>query len=391
MVHPRITGLDGSQNETKNSIMNSTHQALAAREQMLAIVSHDIKNPLSVIQLEAQMLIKMASYQSENAFAEEVRNQANRILKTTERLKGLIVDLLEKSKSNDGLSCLNKSLCNVSKIFTDVLESNEPLILEKKISTTTSFAKDLRMTLDNNKMFQVLANLVGNAIKFTPIGGVIHLAIEEKEAEYLFSISDNGPGLKPSDLNSVFEKYWTAGVKGCSGTGLGLFICKTIVDAHGGHIFAENLPESGSRFWFTLPKECQEMAVNYLAKDNKRKILVIDDDNDLREVISWALGKEGFAIHSYADPKEALKNLKKGKHVPSLMVVDFQMEGMMGSEFIMQKMQIELPEVRECPVFLISASSEEAQEKISSDYYVEMIGKPLDLESLVQKIKLYVH
>jgi CheY-like chemotaxis protein len=107
-------------------------------------------------------------------------------------------------------------------------------------------------------------------------------------------------------------------------------------------------------------------------------------------VISWALGKEGFAIHSYSDPKEALKNLKKGKHIPSLMVVDFQMEGMMGSEFIRQKMQIEMPEVRECPVFLISASSEEAQEKVSSDYYVEMIDKPLDLESLVQKIKLYV-
>ena len=109
-------------------------QTWANREQMLAIVCHDMKNPLCIIQLEAQMLLKVAEQHCMNLFSEEVKNQANRILKTTDRLKTLIVDLIDKNKSEEGLFTLHKMDCDLSQLFQEVIEANRPLVKEKNLS-----------------------------------------------------------------------------------------------------------------------------------------------------------------------------------------------------------------------------------------------------------------
>src|SRR5690606_19046238 len=151
-----------------------------------------------------------------------------------------------------GLSNLKKSECDAAKLFQEVLDANRPLIKQKELLVRTHLPGAVRLSLDRNKMFQVLNNLLSNAIKFTTPNGNIELTLEERESHYIFSVSDDGPGLRTSELNRVFEKYWSG--RESSGTGLGLFICKTIVEAHGGHISVENLPEKGTRFFFTLPK-----------------------------------------------------------------------------------------------------------------------------------------
>lgn len=359
------------------------HNAYAAREQMLAVVSHDIRNPLSAIELEAQMLLKIASREADTTMASNVSARANRILKTTERLKTLINDLLDKNKCEVGLSTLDKQPCDAAKLFSDVLDSFETLIREKNLTVMASIPLELNIEFDKSKMYQVVSNLIGNAIKFTPAFGRINLKIEELKNEYHFSVTDNGPGLNSNEVNQVFEKYWTGGITGRSGTGLGLFICKTIIDAHGGQIGAENLSSGGARFWFSLSKP------ENLSPDKKKKILVIDDDEDLREVISWALDKEGFAVQSYSCPQMALENLRSGKHFPQLMVVDFQMDEMKGTEFLRYKNEIQLNSVHECPVVMISASPEEVEES-QNELFKKILPKPLDLEALIKNVKSYV-
>lgn len=359
------------------------HKAYAAREQMLAVVSHDIKNPLSAIQLEAEMLLRVADRDDNSTIANDVRAQARRILKTTDRLKALIADLLDRNKSEVGLSSLTKNESDVSKLFQDVLDSFSTLILEKNLTLTAQMPVELTLELDKNKMYQVMSNLVCNAIKFTPAYGKIHITIEELEHEYHFSVTDDGPGLDPNELEQVFEKYWTGSLTGRSGTGLGLFICKTIIEAHGGHIGAENLIDGGARFWFSLSKP------EVLAQDKKQKILVIDDDDDLREVISWALDKEGYAVQSYASPELALENLRQGKHFPQLIVVDFQMDNMKGTEFLRHKKDIALNSVNNCPVVMISASPEEVESE-DKDLFRKILTKPLDLEALILNVKNYM-
>lgn len=371
-----------------NKIAN---EAFAAKEQMLAIVSHDIKNPLSAIHLEAQMLQRAAERAGKSLLAEEVKIQSTRILKTTDRLKNLISDLLDKNKSENGLAHLTKGNIDCTRLLQEVLDSMRPLIQDKEISLRISLPAEAVMVIDRNKMFQVFSNLINNAIKFTPVAGFIQIGMEENENEFVFNIDDSGPGLQDKEINKVFEKYWTGNTTDCAGTGLGLFICKTIVEAHGGHIFVENLPE-GARFRFTIPKvvSSESTGVPYFENkiDVRKKIFIVDDDEDLREVISWALGKEGYAIHSFASPVEALKVLNKGRHQPNLIVVDFHMDEMKGSDFVLRKNEI--LQVKHCPVVMISASPQEVESEVPAELYREVITKPIDLEGLVDNVRKFL-
>lgn len=369
------------------------NEAFAAKEQMLAIVSHDIKNPLSAIQLEAQMLLRAAERAGKSLLSEEVKIQSNRILKTTDRLKILISDLLDKNKSENGLSNITKNNIDCMKLLQEVLDSMRPLIQEKEINLRTILPSETNMHIDRNKMFQVFSNLINNAIKFTPVGGTIQISMEEHDQEFIFSVDDSGPGLKDKELNKVFEKYWTGNSTDCAGTGLGLFICKTIVEAHGGHIFVENLPD-GARFRFTVPKilpQIERAAFSYYdtRKDLRKKIYIVDDDEDLREVMSWALGKEGYSIHSFSSPKEALECLHKGKNIPNLIVVDFHMDEMNGSEFV--RLKKDIPSATNCPVVMISASPREVQQVVPKNLYKEIITKPIDLEGLVDNVRKFLN
>ena len=229
-------------------------QTWADKEQMLAIVCHDMKNPLCIIQLEAQMLLKVAEQHCMNLFSEEVKNQANRILKTTDRLKTLIVDLIDKNKSEEGIFDLHKIDCDLSQLLQELIEANRPLVREKNLSIQTFLPEKYFVSVDKNRIFQVLSNILSNAIKFTPINGSIQVAIKKSGNVSIVSISDTGPGIKNSEIDFIFEKYWAGSCDGQSETGLGLFICKKIIEAHGGSIRAENVVGKGARFCFSLPQ-----------------------------------------------------------------------------------------------------------------------------------------
>jgi signal transduction histidine kinase len=244
--------LEGNQ-VGKSIIQSDVRHSFMGPDQMLAIVSHDLKNPLSAIHLEAQMLLRMSENYECSAFSEEVKLQANRIIKTTSRIKDLISDLLDHSKIKEGIITLNKSVHNTGKIFQDVIDQNLPLLKEKKIKLNCLIPDNTQLEVDKAKISQVLNNLLSNAIKFSPEKGEIKIAILDQESGVEFHVRDNGPGIAASSGDQIFEKYWTSQTNG-EGTGLGLFICKTIVDAHGGEIFAENLPGTGAHFWFKLPR-----------------------------------------------------------------------------------------------------------------------------------------
>lgn len=375
----------------------AANEALAAKEQMIAIVSHDIKNPLSAIQLEAQMLLRAAERSPKSILAEEVKIQSNRILKTTDRLKVLISDLLDKNKTESSLSFLSKTEVDLKKLLFEVLDGARPLIQQKNIEVKVNCTQQLSMiAVDKNKIYQVLCNLLNNAIKFTPDGGIIQLSWEEKEFEFVFTCLDSGPGMSGPELSRVFEKYWTGRTKS-SETGLGLFICKTIVEAHGGHIKAENLSHKGALFSFTIPKttlsseQLTSFIIGKSLNDLRKRVLVIDDDEDLREVICWALGHEGFSVEAYSSPQDALRKLEKGHHFPHLILIDYHMEGMKGGEFLSLKMDIPIPEVQNCPVIMISASPMDVAQSVAPHLYKEVITKPIDLEGLVKNIMKYLN
>ncbi len=246
---------EGKIHSVQSTPIRNLLQTCSEKEQMLAIVCHDMKNPLCVVQLEAQILLKVAEQQCKNILSEEVKNHANRILKTTDRLKTLIMDLIDKSKSEEGPFSLKKTDYDLTQLIEEVIEMNRPCIREKKLSINTFLPQTWFVHSDKNKIFQVLSNILSNAIKFTPMNGSIDVAINESGTDSIVSISDSGPGIKKTEIDFIFEKYWAGTCdKGCE-TGLGLFICKKIIEAHGGKIIAENVGSNGARLSFTLPQK----------------------------------------------------------------------------------------------------------------------------------------
>jgi|GEM_PF-2790632 signal transduction histidine kinase/CheY-like chemotaxis protein len=364
---------------------------LSTAEQLMAIVSHDIKNPISAIQLEAQILLRVSARSPKSELSDEVRIQANRILKTTERMKILISDLLDRDKSVHSLSDLHKKTFQANLLVQEVLDGLAPLIQNKNISVYNLVSENILINVDKNKIYQVFANLIGNSIKFSPDGGIIKISVIEDPSFFIFSVEDNGPGLSEDDVLNVFEKYWTGHNGSTEGSGLGLFICKTIVESHGGFITVKNLPTRGVCFLFSIPKkvntETPFLPVISKGENLKRKIIyVVDDDDDLREVISWALSKEGYDVFSFHSPHEALNALSEKIKIPELIILDFNMEGIDGAQFIIEKEKFN--DLSNCPIILISASPKALLTKLSPPVPHHIMTKPIDLDKLLGTVQM---
>lgn len=374
-------------------------KALLAKEEMLAIVYHDIKNPLAAIQLDAQLLELLSNKSPSEEVMNDLRIQAKRILKTVDRLKVLVSDLLEhnRPKANADFEhtfIIRKSVHNPLQVLNEVLDSYKPLIQEKNLSIKKIVVqRQMMASFDKDRIYQVLSNLLSNALKFSPQGGELIIELEEAEnGENLFAITDSGPGVLEENRGKIFDKYWTGG----SGNGLGLYICKSIVEAHEGVINVETSPGRGARFWFTIPRceKALEYADNNLAKEKKepafQNIYIVDDDDDLREVMTWAIEKEGFRVFSYGNPKEALEDLNLTAYPANLIILDYHMEKMTGKDFLKMKAQSPHDPIKNCPVIMVSAAPQVVRETLTPDLYAEVLLKPVDLNKLISTIKKYV-
>jgi signal transduction histidine kinase len=174
----------------------------------------------------------------------------------------LIRDLLDLTVLDQGTVKLNRKPLVATSALAQALTMQQPLAREKGINLVSQVADDLPAVLgDANRLQQVLSNLLGNAIKFTPPGGTVKLeARSQGPAELVVCVRDTGPGITADALPNLFDRYWMARYISVQGSGLGLSIAKAIIDAHGGRIWAENNPKGGATFCFTLPaiQDCRK-------------------------------------------------------------------------------------------------------------------------------------
>jgi signal transduction histidine kinase len=168
-------------------------------------------------------------------------------------MTNLLEDLLDTSKIEAGRYLIAPHPLEVSQLFEDAWSLLMPLALNKFIDLTFSSEPQLKIMADTERLFQVLSNLVGNAIKFTPKEGRISVTATVDGDFVAISITDSGTGIDPEQLPHVFERYWRIREGNPSGTGLGLYISQGIVKAHGGELTASSEPGVGSVFRFTVP------------------------------------------------------------------------------------------------------------------------------------------
>jgi signal transduction histidine kinase len=226
-------------------------EALVAREDFMGLVSHDLRTLLGSVALSAHLLAREAAG---DEAGQRVRARATKIQRSTLQMTRLLDDLVDVASIEAGRFSIAPDTSDAKALIRDTLEAFRPAASAKGISLTMALADNvLPAKFDQDRILQVLANLLSNAIKFTGHGGSITVNVEQEGAVVRFSVSDTGAGIAPDHLDSIFERFWQVTQGDRRGFGLGLFICRCIVEAHGGRIWAESTLGKGSTFFFTLP------------------------------------------------------------------------------------------------------------------------------------------
>lgn len=225
-------------------------QAARAREEVLAIVSHDLRNPLGTILGAAELLLMLP----QEARERELERQLEIIDRTALRMNRLIEDLLDVSRMEAGRLSLQCEAQEVTTLLADAAEMFQPQARERGIELETACGAGLPpVHADRERIGQVFSNLIGNALKFTPAGGRIRIEASQEGGGVRCTVRDTGPGILDEEMPNIFAPFWQASRSKGTGAGLGLSIARGIVEAHGGTIRAESVQGQGSAFHFTLP------------------------------------------------------------------------------------------------------------------------------------------
>lgn len=233
-----------------------------AREDVIGVVSHDLRNPLNVISLAAALLERGMTSR------EAIARQADKIRRGVGRMNRLISDLLDITRLDRNALPMSPRRLDVQSLVSDACDMIRTLAEAKQIALCRDLPEGLPpLFADRERLLQVLSNLLDNAIKFTPPGGEVTASVRCQAETMRFCIIDNGPGIPADDLPKVFNRFWQGGSDSRRGAGLGLAIAKRIVQTHGGRISVESDFGSGSTFSFSLPVRTEHIVDEQSSED----------------------------------------------------------------------------------------------------------------------------
>jgi signal transduction histidine kinase len=221
-------------------------RTVAAREEALAVISHDLRNPLHAITMGARAVQETTSEGSTRRYIHAIGNAA-------ERMKHMVDRLLEAWRIECGLVDLRCEKTSTREIIDTTVEMFQVSADERHVRLTGD-APACFVVADSERVVEVLSNLIGNALEFAPRDGHVAIGAEVVGDAVRFTVTDDGPGIAPEQIPHLFERYWRGDTRERRhGLGLGLYICKQLVQAHHGTIGVDSTLGAGATFWFTLP------------------------------------------------------------------------------------------------------------------------------------------
>ncbi len=380
----------------------------------ISTVSHELRTPLTSVlgfakliqkKLESTVLPAIAiDNKKMDRAVRQVRENLTIIVSEGERLTSLINDVLDIAKIEAGKVEWNMQPIPVSEIVERAIAATSVLSQNSGLKIIREIDSDLPPVMgDRDRLMQVAINLLSNAIKFTHSGSVTCRA-RRQDDNIVISIVDTGVGLAEDDLEKVFEKFKQVGeimTDKPQGTGLGLPICKQIVQHHGGHIWAERNPKQGSTFSFTLPisvslkaevakinlqtlvQQLKENVDNTItqAEKSQKTILVVDDEPHIRQLLRQELEAEGYQVKDAKDGMDAIKQVKEGR--PDLIIMDVMMPNISG--FDLAAVLKNDPDTTGIPTIVLSILQDpERGYRLGIDRY---LSKPIDTDLLLKDIK----
>jgi PAS domain S-box-containing protein len=243
VVNEDITGL--------KEIEEALRRAVRARDEMLGVVSHDLRSPLQGIELAARQISSRARQEE---CPEWLQTSVERILRSSRTMRRLIEDLLDIVSIEEGRLSIQRGTVDPTALVQEAAESLRAQAEDRQIRLEAGAGPGLpSISGDHDRLLQVLTNLIGNALKFTPAGGRVSVRAAAWEGEVVFSVTDTGKGIPEEQRQYLFDRFWQADSADRRGRGLGLAIAKGIVEAHGGRIWIGSEVGRGSTFSFTVP------------------------------------------------------------------------------------------------------------------------------------------
>jgi signal transduction histidine kinase/CheY-like chemotaxis protein len=365
---------------SRQAKLASLQQAVQARDQVLAVVAHDLRNPINVISLAANTLLHRVPDTA-------LRRPVERIVRGVQRADRLIQDLLEISAIEGGRFTIERRRVEPAKVILAALESQQSIAAKASIILTTDLSPELpAVEGDAERLLEVLENLIGNSIKFTSPGGSVTVGASRRDDEVLIWVKDNGSGIPAEQLPYLFDRFWQAGRTDRRGTGLGLTICKAIVEAHDGQIWPESGIGKGTRMCFTLPAAAEPAPVK--KAEETSNILIVDDRPENLMSLRAILERPGYRLVSASSGEEALRLALRERFEVAL--IDIAMPGMNGLEVAVHLKELERS--RDIPIIFITAFGDDPEEihRAYSAGGADYLVKPLDAEIVRKKVAVFI-
>jgi signal transduction histidine kinase/FixJ family two-component response regulator len=358
---------------------DALRQGIRSREDVLGIVAHDLRNPINVIALAAGTLLQRLPDSS-------ARRPAERIIRGAQRADRLIQGLLEIDAIEGGRFAISTETVETANMILAALESQQSLAADASMIISTDISPELPpIEADEERLLEVLENLVGNAIKFTPPGGSVTVGASAQANEILFWVKDSGVGIPAEALPHLFDRFWQARKKDRRGTGLGLTICKAIVEAHGGRIWPETKPGQGTTMFFTVPAIARAGRTEQVKAAN---ILLVDDRPENLFSLKAILERPEYRLVTATSGEEALSIALRETFAVAL--IDIAMPGMNGLDVAVHLKDLERS--RDIPIIFVTAFGDDPQEihRAYSAGGVDYLVKPLDAEIVRKKVAVFV-
>lgn len=387
-------------NESVIKARDEAEEANRAKDYFLAIVSHELRSPLnSILGWSKILLTKEVDDSTKRSALETIERSARAQAK-------LIEDLVDSSRIASGKLRLELRPVSLFEIVKNAFNSQQPAAATKNIQfDLVSNTEQANVYGDSTRLQQVFTNLLTNALKFTPEGGQVRINFESDSNLATISVTDNGQGISPDFLPTIFKQFAQADEKVSrdkSGLGLGLVIVKTLVEKHGGSIRAESRGiGQGAKFTVTLPllaaipntsAEDEKLHETDVPLLNGIKVLVVEDDQDSREVLQLFLEQSGAEVESAESAAAAWKMLTDSDHhVPDIIVSDLAMPVEDGYSFISKVRHLNREEINEIPAMALSAfASNENKQKAYECGFQLYHTKPFEPDGIVKDILLLV-
>ncbi len=372
------------QMEEAHAARAAAEEASKAKDQFLAVLSHELRSPLNTILGWAQILM------NDDSLHDTARRAVQTIERNARTQADLIADLLDISRIIAGKLSLEMSHLELSVLAETAISSAKPLVEQKKLNLRHHLAEDSDVYGDATRLQQVLTNLLNNAIKFTEPGGSIDVSLQNEDGWLVLRVSDTGIGMQPELLERIFDVFQQGGSaqRRKGGLGLGLAIARQLTEAHGGTLSAHSDGESkGAVFTVRLPrarKSVRPTQARYESDGSLEgvRVLVVDDDKDNLDITRYMLESAGCEVTTASSAEEALTALGGAEF--ALLVSDIGLPDQDGIE-LMREIRARGYDAQLLPAIALTgyAGVHDAR-LVTAAGYQRHLPKPVDASSLLR-------